>query len=107
MTGMTRLGRAPRLKLPRAAWLLRLTAATFLKLKQQQDHKENLVRGLTFFGTFSDDQITMLASGMRPRTFEDGAVIYAHGAPGRKLIVEFAVDSLAKLRVHEAHRRQI
>ena len=37
--------------------VLRLSAATFLQLKQQQDHKENLLRRVVLFETFVDDQI--------------------------------------------------
>jgi hypothetical protein len=48
--------------------VLRLSSATFRELKQQHNHKENLVRRLRFFETFSDDQIELLASGLRPVT---------------------------------------
>lgn len=36
--------------------VLRLSAETFLKLKRQQDHKDSLLRCVSFFETFSDDQ---------------------------------------------------
>jgi CRP-like cAMP-binding protein len=39
-----------------------LSAATFLKLRKQQERKENLIRGVALFETFGDDQITALAS---------------------------------------------
>ena len=50
--------------------VLRLTAATFLRLQRQQEHKENLLRGVSLFETFGDDQIATLASILQPREFQ-------------------------------------
>ena len=50
-----------------------------MKLRQQQDHKETLLRGVTLFETFSDDQIAELGSIMRPQVFNDKEAIITQG----------------------------
>ena len=65
--------------------VLRLTAETFLELKQQQDHKEELLRGVGQFETFSDDQIASLAAILQPRALADKEAIISQGDEGQDM----------------------
>jgi CRP-like cAMP-binding protein len=67
--------------------VLRLTAATFIALKNQQDHKENLLRNVTFFETFSDDQIALLASLLEKQEFGDQDALITQGEVGKHLYI--------------------
>ena len=57
--------------------------ATWQVLKKQQDDKEDLLRHIDLFETFSDDQIAALASTLQPVEYEDRARIIVQGEEGQ------------------------
>ena len=78
--------------------MLRLTAATFLQLKQQQDQKENLLRSVGLFETFSDDQIATLAEVMQLREFKDKAPVIVQGDEGYEMFILDAGEAVVTIR---------
>jgi len=67
--------------------VLRLSAETFLKLKRQQDHKDSLLRCVSFFETFSDDQIAKLASVLQEREFAKDETLIRQGEEGHHFYI--------------------
>ena len=78
--------------------VLRLTAATFLRLQRQQEHKENLLRGVSLFETFGDDQIATLASILQPREFQDRATLVQQGEVGHSLFILDVGECVASIQ---------
>ena len=69
------------------ATVLRLTAATFLRLKQRMDDKENLLRKTSFFETFGEEQIAALASVLELHEFAADEALIRQGEHGTNLFV--------------------
>ena len=67
--------------------VLRLPAAKFLKFKRDQDHKENLMRKVPFFDTFSDDQIAIVAQLLTHIEFRDKEAILVEGEEAHQLYI--------------------
>lgn len=67
--------------------VLRLTAATFLELRRQQDHKDQLLRNVHLFETFSDAQIAAVAGMLRPRSYKDGEAVCYQGEAGHHFYI--------------------
>ena len=78
--------------------VLRLTAETFLALKAQQDHKENLLRGVALFETFDDDQISQLSSVLELRHYADRQPIIVQGEEGHHFYILDAGEAVASIR---------
>jgi CRP-like cAMP-binding protein len=70
-----------------AVTVMRLSKWTFLRLRQQQEHKENLLRGVAFFETFDDDQIADLASLLQRRDAAEGEALLVQGEEGHDLFI--------------------
>eukprot|EP00316_Scyphosphaera_apsteinii_P007806 CAMPEP_0119346668 /NCGR_PEP_ID=MMETSP1333-20130426/108123_1 /TAXON_ID=418940 /ORGANISM="Scyphosphaera apsteinii, Strain RCC1455" /LENGTH=849 /DNA_ID=CAMNT_0007359179 /DNA_START=509 /DNA_END=3059 /DNA_ORIENTATION=- len=67
--------------------VLRLTADTFLGLRRQQDRKEDMLRRLALFETFSDDQIHQLACALQILKFHDKEAIMIQGEIGQHFYI--------------------
>ena len=78
--------------------VLRLTAASFLRLQRQQEHKENLIRAVPLFETFSDVQIAALASLLKPREFKDKEAVLRQGEEGYHFYILDSGECIATIR---------
>ena len=79
--------------------VLKLSAATFVKLKRQQDHKEDLLREVELFENFNDDQIGDLADVLRLREFHDKEEIIVQGEEGHHFYILDEGEAQASIRV--------
>jgi len=91
----------------RDATVLRFTAATFLRLKEEQDRKENLLRGVPLFETFSDDQIAKLASAMVPEACVNRAMLVRQGEEGAAFFLLDAGECVATTRGPDGVDREV
>ena len=85
--------------------VLRLSAATFVQLKRQQDHKEDLLRGVELFENFNDDQIGDLADVLRLREFHEKEAIIVQGEEGHHFYILDAGECAASIQ--DGHDTQV
>ena len=90
--------------------ILRLTAASFLELQRQQERKEDLIRAVHLFETFSDVQIAALASMLVRKEFKDKEAVLTQGEEGHHFYILEEGECVATIRngadVQQVRRRR-
>jgi len=61
---------------------LRIVAETFVECSRIREHKENLIRGVQLFETFTDDQVGKIAAVIKRNHIKSGERIVVQGDPG-------------------------
>jgi len=83
---------------------LRIVAETFVECSRIREHKENLIRGVQLFETFTDDQVGKIAAVIKRNHIKSGERIVVQGDPGPSVYLLEHGECSVSVNGTETHR---